>query len=43
VVMFGLGAWSFAVIHQSPFRGVAHIRPPAVAPQQAPSRTRAGE
>jgi hypothetical protein len=37
VVMFGLGAWSFAVIHQSPFRGVVHIRPPAVAPQQGPS------
>jgi hypothetical protein len=37
VVMFGLGAWSFAVIHQSPFRGVVHVRPPAVAPQQAPS------
>jgi hypothetical protein len=36
VVMFGLGAWSFAVIHQSPFR-INHVRPPAVAPQQAPS------
>jgi hypothetical protein len=40
VVMFGLGAWSFAVIHQSPFRGVH--RPPAVAPQPAPSAQPAG-
>jgi hypothetical protein len=35
VVMFGLGAWSFAVIHQSPFQGVH--RPPTVAPQPAQS------
>jgi hypothetical protein len=37
VVMLGLGAWSFSVIHESPFRGVVHIRLPAVAPQQGPS------
>jgi hypothetical protein len=36
VAMFGLGAWSFAVIHQSPFR-ISNIRLPAVAPQQGPS------
>ena len=35
VLMFGLGAWSFAVIHQSPFRGVH--RPPTVVPQPAQS------
>jgi hypothetical protein len=34
VAMFGLGAWSFAVIRQSPFRG-AHVRPPGVAQQSA--------
>ena len=34
--MFGLGAWSFAVIRQSPFRGV-HVRPPGVAQQAAHS------
>jgi hypothetical protein len=36
VAMFGLGAWTFPVIRQSPFQGV-HIRPPAVAPQPASS------
>ena len=36
VAMFGLGAWSFAVIRQSPFRGV-HVRPPGVAQQAAHS------
>jgi hypothetical protein len=36
VVMFGLGAWSFAVIHQSPFR-VVHVGPAPVAPQPAQS------
>ncbi len=36
VAMFGPGAWSFAVIRQSPFKGV-HVRPAAVA-QQAASR-----
>lgn len=34
VVLFGLGAWSFAVIHQSPFQ-VNHLRLPAMAPQPA--------
>ena len=34
VAMFGLGAWSFAVIRQSPFKGV-HVRPAAVAQQAA--------
>jgi hypothetical protein len=33
--MFGLGAWSFAVIRQSPFRGVVHVQPPGVAQQAA--------
>ncbi len=37
VAMFGLGAWSFAVIRQSPFRGV-HVRPAAVTQQTAQSR-----
>jgi len=35
VVMFGLGAWSFAIIHQSPFQGVH--RPPTVVPLPAQS------
>jgi hypothetical protein len=35
--MSGLGAWSFAVIRQSPFRGV-HTGPPGVAQQTAHSR-----
>ena len=36
VAIFGLGAWSFAVIRQSPFRGV-HVGPPGVAQQMAHS------
>ena len=31
--MFGLGAWSFSVIRQSPFRG-GHVRPPGTASRQ---------
>jgi len=37
VAMFGLGAWSFAVIRQSPFRGV-HTRRPGVVQQAAQGR-----
>ena len=35
VVMFGLGAWSFAVIHQFSFGGI-HRGPPGVVRQVAP-------
>ena len=35
--MFGLGAWSFAVIRQSPFK-VVHVQPPSVTQPTAHSR-----
>ena len=37
VAMFGLGAWSFAVMRESPFGGI-HQGPPGVVPQTAQGR-----